>query len=141
LKRIGDVSVSETKAIVCSLREYDESTEKASTNLHLLKSSKEKSVQLTHSIGKSNSSPVWTADASVIFFLSNRSENKKMEIHAMPADGGEAYQVSLLEELTKAKESSNCTDVFFCGNPIIEKEVRARCRAVGLAMNKGHTVG
>lgn len=49
-------------------------------------------------------------------------------------------RVSLQEELSKAKELS-CTDVFFCGNPTIEKEIQKHCKTIGLAMNLGHTVG
>lgn len=49
-------------------------------------------------------------------------------------------RVSLFEELTKAKEME-CTDVFFCGNPKIEKAIQKHCRNIGLAMNLGHTVG
>ena len=50
-------------------------------------------------------------------------------------------RVSISDELQKAKDTLNCTDVFFCGNANIEKEIQGICKTMGLAMNLGHCVG
>lgn len=64
-------------------------------NIWLAAIDKSRKIQLTNS-PKRDSNPLWSADGSMIGFLSSRSE--KTQVHVINLDGGEARQVTFAEE-------------------------------------------
>ncbi len=91
-------------AIFC-LRRADKETEKVHSNLWLVPTSGKPARQFTYG-SQSDTHPRFSPDGSRIAFLSNRDDEKQLQIYLMPLKGGEARPITDLKGTIKSLEWS-----------------------------------
>ena len=91
-------------AIFC-LRRADKETEKVHSNLWLVPTSGRPARQFTYG-SQSDTHPRFSPDGSRIAFLSNRDDEKQLQIYLMPLKGGEARPITDLKGTIKSLEWS-----------------------------------
>jgi len=91
-------------AIFC-LRRADKETEKVHSNLWLVPTSGRAARQFTYG-SQSDTHPRFSPDGSRIAFLSNRNDEKQLQIYLMPLKGGEARPITDLKGTIKSLEWS-----------------------------------
>jgi len=112
---VGDSQVSPNGSqIIFTYSEVNMEEDKYDTQIWMLDLSKKKPVQFT--FGKENcSNPRWSPDGKTILFISNRpspddpkaeDEKKKSQLFVIPVDGGEARQITQVEEGVQGPEWS-----------------------------------
>lgn len=82
--------------VVHSVQRVDRKTQKKISNLWIAHTGRGRSAQFTYG-DHVDSQPRWSPDGRSIAFLSNRKGEKRAQIYIIPADGGEARQLTDLK--------------------------------------------
>ena len=97
LQLITDAQISpDGQAVIYSQQKVDRESEKKYTNLWLVHTADGTPRQFTYG-NQADVSPRWSPDGQTIAFLSNRGDEKQMQIYLIGLHGGEARPLTTLE--------------------------------------------